>query len=127
MCHHLDVCGLLEQDPRLVPARSGRGCSRRAGAYVVLPAVEPLDAVIELFEEARRRLVELFVDLAEEPAVPECQTQCAARLGRAFSVRGRFLAHLEPNVSGLTTDTLRLRSTCDQPAVEVHAAARGCT
>ena len=36
---------------------------------MVLPAVEPLDAVVELFEEARRRLVELFVDLAEEPAV----------------------------------------------------------
>ena len=91
---------------------------------MVLPAVEPLDAVIELFEEARRRLVELFVDLAEEPAVPECQTQCAARLGRAFSVRGRFLAHLEPNVSGLTTDTLRLRSTCDKQRWAAQLSAR---
>ena len=80
---------------------------------MVLPAVEPLDAVIELFEEARRRLVELFVDLAEEPAVrrlpssvDELTDEGAVELGW---LRGRFLAHLEPNASGLTTDTLLTR------------------
>ena len=63
---------------------------------MVLPAVEPLDAVIELFEEARRRLVELFVDLAEEPAVrrlpssvDELTDEGAVELGR---LRGRLEA-----------------------------------
>ena len=46
---------------------------------MILPSIEPLDTVVELVEEPRRRCGELLGDLADEPAVfdPAHEDDCA--------------------------------------------------
>ena len=49
---------------------------------MIFPSVEPLDAVVELFEEARRRLVELLLDGVSAAARGRPAGQAGARPGQ---------------------------------------------
>ena len=59
---------LLQQHPAVVGSRGALEVVVE-DETVVLPAVEPLDAVVEFGKEARGGLRELFRDLADEPAM----------------------------------------------------------
>ena len=80
---------------------------------MVLPPIEPLDAVVELGKEARRRLGELLGDDADEPAVRRLPAHEDLGVDEGGVEGGRLLCYLQAVAMGVV---IRQMLVCSTPA-----------